>query len=510
MVDDRESDHRSDAEKATVVRTIADMRVLGLTEDDAHFYESFPSEKRKKLVRKVDVRLVPMLALLYLISQLDRANIGNAKIEGLNKDLGLTGIQYNIVTSIFFVPYVLFELPSNAILKKCSRPSYYLGTLTTIWGVIMLSHGFVKNYGQLAVRILLGTFEAGFFPGALYLCTYWYMPKELASRIAIFYTTSSLSGAFSGLLAAAIAKLGGRAGISGWQWIFIIEGAATVLVGILCFFCLIDSPKLSKRWLDPESIRYLELQIFIKQGGRFTDEKKDFLWADLKTVVTNPHIYGHAWLLFCQSACSYGNKFTLPSITAALGFSNTNAQLLTVPPYIAGAISSFALGVLSDHYYWRMPFVVGPLTLIAIGYSVIVSFKGDLQNHIAGSLVAIIIAVAGIYPIQPADTAWGASNLAPAGRRAIGIGFFNGVGNTGGILGSYIYLDSQAPAYPVGFGVCIALALSGVIVALTLEFSYMRENKKRATLSESELRATYSEDETLRMGEKSPFFKYTY
>lgn len=121
-----------------------------------------------------DWRLVPMLACLYLISQLDRANIGNAKIEGLDKDLGLSGVQYNICNSIFFIPYVLLEVPSNVLLKKFSRPSVYLGILVTSWGIVMTCHGFVKNFpGLLILRLILGSLEAGFYPGAVYLCTFW-------------------------------------------------------------------------------------------------------------------------------------------------------------------------------------------------------------------------------------------------------------------------------------------------------------------------------------------------
>jgi sugar phosphate permease len=191
-----------------------------------------------------------MLAILYLVSQLDRANIGNAKIEGLSEDLHLTGNQYNVVLALFFIPYILLEVPSNVLLRKFKRPSYYLGSLVTIWGIIMTMHGVVSNFGGLlAVRLLLGVFEAGFYPGAIYLCTFWYMPKELATRIAYFYCTSALSGAFSGLLAAAIAQMDGVGGYEGWRWIFLLEGIATTLLGVLCFFFLVDSPSLSGSWL---------------------------------------------------------------------------------------------------------------------------------------------------------------------------------------------------------------------------------------------------------------------
>ncbi|UZP39042.1 hypothetical protein NXS19_006858 [Fusarium pseudograminearum] len=281
-----------------------------------------------------------MLALLYLICHIDRANIGNAKIEGMVEDLGMTGVQYNTILSIFFVPYVLLEVPSNILLKKFQRPSMYLGILCICWGIVMTCTGLVQNFGGLmATRVLLGIFEAGFFPGAIYLCSYWYMPKDLSTRISYFYCASALSGAFSGLLAAGIAEMDGVAGLEGWRWIFLLEGMVTVLLGVACFFFLIDTPALSSRWLTPEEIKFLELSMFIKQGGGFQEEST-VRWKDIKMVLTNWRVYVQAYFLLCQSALSYGTKFTLPSITKAMGFSNTNAQLTSAPPYVAAAISA--------------------------------------------------------------------------------------------------------------------------------------------------------------------------
>ena len=154
--------------------------------------------------------------------------------------------------------------------------------------------------------------RAGFFPGAVYLCSYWYMPKDLATRISYFYCASALSGAFSGLLAAAIAKMDGVGGYEGWRWIFLLEGIVTVFLGISCFFLLIDSPRLSKSWLDPEEIRFLELQRFIKDGGKFQEENTSTArWRDLKMVLCNWRLYMQAYILLCISACSYGESLPL-------------------------------------------------------------------------------------------------------------------------------------------------------------------------------------------------------
>ncbi|PTB61871.1 MFS general substrate transporter [Trichoderma citrinoviride] len=488
LVDDREAAAANyDLEKSPQVRIIDNFTVLGLSEEDARFYNSFTEKQRNHIIKKVDLRLVPMLAILYLISQLDRANIGNAKIEGLSEDLHLVGNQYNIVLALFFTPYILLEVPSNILLRK-SRPSVYLGSLVTAWGIIMTLHGVVSNFGGLlAVRLLLGVFEAGFYPGAIYLCAFWYMPKELAVRIAYFYCTSALSGAFSGLLAAAIALMDGVGGYEGWRWIFLLEGIATTALGILCFFFLVDSPSLSCNWLCPEEIRFLELQSFVKQGGRFSVQNADkkFHWFEFKMVLTNWRLYLQAYILLCISACSYGTKFTLPSIVKAMGFTdNTIAQLMTVPAYVAGAISSIFFAYLSDRFLWRMPFIVVPMSLITIGYAVVMGFNGDLGGSHTGP------------------------GYLSSGRRAIGLAFCICMGNIGGIIGSFMYLDNEAPAYPTGFGLSLAFGASGVIAAIVLELSYIWANKEKSKIPEEVVRAQYTEDELLRLGDKSLLFKY--
>ncbi|KAF4126161.1 MFS transporter [Geosmithia morbida] len=500
-----------DTEKGSTARIIDDIRVIGLTEDEAEFYASFSPQRRKNVTKKIDRRLVPILAILYLISHIDRANIGNAKIEGLNTDLGLNGLQWNIVLSLFFVPYVLLEVPSNILLKKFSRPSRYLGTLVMIWGIIMTLHGVVQNFGGLlAVRLLLGTFEAGFFPGAVYLCTFWYMPRDLSQRISWFYCTSALSGAFSGLLAAAIAKMDGVGGYEGWRWIFLLEGIATVFLGVATFLFLIDSPALSTKWLDADEIRFLELQLCIKQGGRQVSGEtvSKFRWDDLWAVLGNWRIYLQICILLCNSACSYGTKFTLPSIAEAMGFQNTDAQLMTAPPYICGAISTLIFSRLSDRFYWRMPFIFIPLLFIAVGYSILIGLKGDLEGQLGASYTAVILTCIGIFPLQPIGSSWNANNIAPTSRRAIGVAFNIASGNIGGIIGSYIYLDRESPYYWTGFGVSLGISVLALVASVVLELSYKTSNDRKANLTEEDVRSKYSEEDLLRLGDKSPLFKY--
>lgn len=182
------------------------------------------AEAEKRLVRKVDKYIVPVVMITYLLCFLDRTNIGNARLFGLEEDLGLHGNQYQLAVAIMFVPYVLVEVPSNLILKRFT-PSKWLAVITVSWGIVSTLMGIVHNFGGLiACRLLLGLFEGGLFPGLTVYLTLFYTKKELALRIGYLFVSSALAGACGGLLAYGIGFMDGVAGLSGWRWIFILEG----------------------------------------------------------------------------------------------------------------------------------------------------------------------------------------------------------------------------------------------------------------------------------------------
>ncbi len=183
-------------------------------------HDGFPADvDEKKLMRKVDFRLIPWLCVLYLLSFLDRSAIGNARLYGLEKELKLTSQQYNMALTVFFFPYALFEVPSNVLLKRL-RPSIWFPVITILVGICMLSQGLVHNYtGILVARFFLGVTEAGLFPGCNYLISGWYKRNEFGLRASVFFSAATASGAFGGLLSFAINKMGGVGDYSGWRWI---------------------------------------------------------------------------------------------------------------------------------------------------------------------------------------------------------------------------------------------------------------------------------------------------
>ncbi|OJD27884.1 hypothetical protein ACJ73_00722 [Blastomyces percursus] len=482
----------------------------GLSPDDASFLANFTEEQRKKCVRKIDWRLPPVLMILYLCAYIDRANIGNAKIEGLLEDLHMSGSQYNIALAIFFVPYVLCEVPSNILLGRFKRSSTYIGILTLGWGIVMTLTCVVKNFAGLVVtRFLLGVFEAGFFPGAVWTISRWYLPHETQTRLAIFYTASALAGAFSGLLAFGLAKLDGIGGLEGWRWIFLVEGAASVLLGVACFFILVDTPSLSTSWLEPQEIRYLELRLLAQRGRQVVDEGANkFDWKTLLSVLKDGHLYLQVLNFWSNAVPNYGLKFTMPQIIKNMGYTSANAQLLTMPPYFAGAISAYVSSLYADKYRWRMPPIVTGQLCVIVGFSILFSKAAEIESNISLCYFAVVLACIGFYPILPATNAWTLNNLAGERKRAMGIAFMISMGNCGGIPGSFIYLEREKPKYPTGFGSSFAFASAGVLAALTLEFIFTTKNKLRAKLSEEEIHAKYTDEQLQRMGDRSPLFKY--
>jgi MFS family permease len=190
-----------------------------------------------------------------------------------------------------------------------------------------------------------------------------------------------------------------------------------------------------------------------------------------------------------------------------MGFSDTNAQLTSAPPYVAAAISAIVFARLSDHFYWRMPFVAIPMVIVTVAYAIIFSLDGAFEAKRGEAYFAVVLAVVGIYPIQAAAASWNANNIAPSSRRAIAIALMNCVGNIGGILGSFMYLASEEPRYPTGFGLSLALGTLGLFVAFFLEWTYKVGNARKARIAD-EARVNYTEEQLFDLGDKSPLFKY--
>lgn len=198
----------------------------------------------------------------------------------------------------------------------------------------------------------------------------------------------------------------------------------------------------------------------------------------------------------------------MPSITESMGYTSSNAQLMTIPPYVAGAIAAIGFSKLSDYFFWRMPFILGPMASVLVGFAILFPLAPNIEHNIPACYIAVVLICIGQYPTNPAGSAWISSNLAGDSKRAMGIALNICIGNSGGIVGSYMFLDKESPGYPTGFGIGLAFSAATLVATLALEFSYWKLNKKRDALDEEDVRTRYSEDQLARMGDKSPLFRY--
>ncbi|KAL4954229.1 major facilitator superfamily domain-containing protein [Aspergillus filifer] len=467
----------------------------------------FSNEIQKRVLRKMDMRLIPMLALLYLLAFLDRGNIGNAKIEGMLDDLNMSGSEYNWCLTVFFFTYVAFELPSNLLLKKL-RPSRLLPLLMVAWGIVMTLMGIVQNYhGLLIARLFLGVAEAGLYPGIAYYITLWY-PRHLAQyRQAFFFSAASIAGAFSGILAWAIAKMDGVANYAGWRWIFILEGILTVLVGAIAPFTMYDFPETAK-FLTDEERKYVIFALRNQTNGNdafreeVVEETAKFRGKYVLDALRDWQIYVALFMYWGITCPLYGISFFLPSIIKDLGYTSSTAQLLTVPIYITAAVVAVGGAWLSDRYKKRSPFILFFMSLIAIGFIIVLASS---DRGVPGVVYfGVFVAVVGIYPAFPGNVTWVSVNLAGDYKRAAGMAMHIGLGNLAGAMASNFYREQDAPKYTLGHALELGFCVVGMVAVLILRFSYKRINKKRDAMDISG-RDGY---EMAKLGDRSPLFRY--
>lgn len=385
---------------------------------------------------QMDIRLIPMLALLYLLSFLDRGNIGNAKIEGLQEDLNMTSDQYNWCLTVFFFTYAAFEVPSNLLLKKL-RPSRWLPTIMVSWGLVMTLMGIVQNYhGLLIARIFLGLTEAGLFPGVAYYLTMWYCRHEIQLRQALFFSAASIAGAFSGLLAYAIAKMDGVGGLEGWRWIFILEGIVTVLVAVVAFFVLHDFPE-TAGFLTEEERKFVVHRLAYQGQDRNASQvaqAEEFKWAYVWQAFQDWQIWVNIFVYWGIVCPLYGISLFLPTIIRNLGYTSSRSQLLTIPIYITAAIFAVVAAWLSDRVGKRSPFIITFLIIMVVGFTMCISTSSPGVVY-----AGVFIATCAIYPAFPGIIAWLSNNLAGSYKRSVGMAIQIGIGNLGGVSPSLRY-----------------------------------------------------------------------
>jgi len=374
---------------------------------------------------KVAWRIVPLLFLSYIVAYLDRVNVGFAKLQMLN-DLKFSETVYGLGAGIFFLGYFLFEVPSNLILHKVGARRWIARIMIT-WGIVSSLMMFVTTPTMFYVmRFLLGIAEAGFFPGVILYLTYWFPSHRRGRMTALFMTAIPVAGVIGSPLSGWILQsLNGVNGWAGWQWLFLVEGIPSVLVGLLVFAYMDDGIS-SAKWLNESEKRLLSRNIDSENAG-----KQDH---SFKAAVGNPKVWLLSLVYFCVVMGLYGVGFWLPSLIKATGVKNAlDVGLLTAIPYAAAAISMVLFSRSADKKRERRWHLAIPCVLGAIG----LVFSAVFGDNTLAAMGFLTLATAGIITAFPLFWSFPTAFLSGAAA-AGGIALINSVGNLAGFVSPYM------------------------------------------------------------------------
>jgi D-galactonate transporter len=408
-------------------------------------------------IRKAFVRLMPLLLLCYFLAYIDRINIGFASLT-MNKDIGLSAYIYGLGAGLFFWGYFFFEVPSNLILEKVGARRWISRIMVT-WGLVSAGMIFVSGPTSfLVVRFLLGVAEAGFFPGVILYLTYWFPAVYRARIIAAFMVAIPASLGIGAPLSTGIMELHGVWGLHGWQWLFLLEGLPTVLLGIVVLAVLPDKPR-DATWLTTEQQDWL--QGTIDQENRIAQTTHGLsVWK----IFLDPRVLGLAFIYFANTTANLGLAFFLPQIIKGIGLTNVQTGLVTSIPYIMGTIGILLWGYFSDRYNERRISLCLALAVSALGLAG-AAYLGSNMSAVALMAVAAI----GIYgtkaPFWPLP-----STFLTGSAAAGGIALINSIGNLGGFAGPSIvgWVKDSTGSFEMGLYALAAIALLAALCSLLI------------------------------------------
>lgn len=415
-------------------------------------------------VRKVTLRIIPFMFLLYIVSYLDRANIGYAALE-MNKALALTSEAFGFISGIFFIGYFLFEVPSNVMLNKYGARVWIARILVT-WGLIAAATAFAQTANQLYVlRFLLGVAEAGFFPGVIVYLTYWFRSKELATTVALFTAAIPVSYIIGAPLSTWIMDNIKWFDWSGWRWMLFLEGVPAVFLGVACFFFLTDKPEQAK-WLTQAEKDWLIAELERDRQSRKNVKRLSVL----KTMVNKKVLY-LAFIYFVYQCGSLGVGYWMPQIIKGFSSDLTHTQigLIAMLPYIVATAAMIIWSRSSDRRNERKMHSAIPLAVAALG----LIGAGMLPSAVA-SMAMICVALSGLYSFK--SPFWALPTLfLDRATAAVSIAVINSIGNLGGFVGPSLIGVVKGNSQSAATGL---LFLSALLVIAFLMTALMRVTNK--------------------------------
>src|SRR5215212_4815723 len=426
------------------------------------------SEVEAATMRKIGLRLVPFLILCYFIAYVDRMNVGFAALT-MNKDLGLSAAAFGIGGGLFFVAYVLFEVPSNLAMEKVGA-RLWIARIMITWGLVGIGMAFVVGpYSFYLGRFLLGAAEAGFFPGVILYLTYWFPARYRARVVATFMVAIPISSFLGSPLSAMLLELEGTLGLHGWQWLFILEALPAVVLGLVALFMLPSRPSEAK-WLSAEQSEWLTRRLEDEKTSRAAPVGHMPLWK----VLSNPTIWALALIYAGSSATSNALSLWQPQILKSFGLTNLQTGLLNMIPFGIASVFMILWGMRADkngerYFNTALPLALTSLCLLAT----------NLTSSLTVTLVLLTFVLIGNYAIKGPFWALSTEILSPA-TAASGIAAINTISHlgTGGATSLLGVIRDKTGSFPLSLLPLALLTAAGAITVL-----FLRRHQKRTAES---------------------------
>ena len=415
-------------------------------------------QRENAVFRKVILRIVPFLMLCYVVSYLDRVNVGFAKLQ-MSSDLGFSEAAFGLGAGLFFIGYFIFEVPSNVLLQKVGA-KIWIARIMITWGLVSGAFMFVNNEATFyLLRVLLGVAEAGFYPGVILYCTYWFPSQRRAKVIALFMSAIPVAGIFGNPLSGWIMNtFDGVSGLEGWQWMFVLEAVPALVIGVVTLFYLDNSVR-SATWLDESEKQVVERAIREDSAHK---ENHGPVWAAFK----DPKVWLMCGIYFCFVMGQYALTFWMPTFVKSTGIDNAlTIGVLSAIPYVVALVAMNAFGWSADKRRERRWHLVIPALLGTVGFCFTALWSGSTML----SLVALSVAAAGVLTCAPLFWSLPTSFLGGAAAAA-GIAVINSVGNLAGFVSPYMIgsiKDSTGSIHLPMYVLAVVLAIGAAAVLTT-------------------------------------------
>ncbi|RYN50776.1 hypothetical protein AA0114_g5815 [Alternaria tenuissima] len=451
--------------------------------DSVQSYELYTPDEDRRVLKKLDRRLVAFMALLYMLSFLDRSNIGNARIAGLADDLKLSSTQYEWLLWAFYITYILFEWMT--LMYRIVPPHIYISLCILSWGVVASLQAVATSFSFLLVlRALLGISEAAFGPGVPFYLSFFFRRSELAFRTGLFISASPLSASFAGALAYLITKVGENGPLSPWRLLFLLEGFPSVLIAVWAWDFVPDGPG-SAKWLSPRQREIAVMRLRSEKESEDQDEEKyqsgrrgRVNFHGVLQILKDPKSYLTALMFFSCNVAFSSMPVFLPTVIRDMGWESITAQGLSAPPYLFAFVVVLTTAYYSDRMQSRSTFIMLHSLLATLGYGTI-AISGYLQSDkTMVRYIALYPAAAGFFSAITIIITWTLNNQESDSKKGTGMALLNIIGQMGPLVGTSIFPDEDGPYYVKGMSICAGFMLFVGFLAAILRWVLVRENRR--------------------------------